>query len=226
MEKNVSEQMIIKMLNAASKEKSCRLMIENRLKYLIAEWLKKFNKQTPAECIKKFPHSVLECSSEADFFKQYMKDIFSVIVTSCSLETSVEFCQSLNVTFAQSLKSCFIDILPWLITHRTVNQAAMEIFTNALGAAVNNSLRKDLMANASRVVLTITDKLHDAEDFEAIFKIKMNSTKKDTFELNVGEWRNCLVQFLRIAKSCEDKIDEKLDEFFILKVPTELVKVF
>lgn len=190
-EKGVDAKNVKKILKIFTKDKgNNETIVEKNLDYLLISWW------NIKESFAQFPWDVTYCSTENDFYNDFMHMLLPVLIQTENLNQALILCNQQEFRFERELERSFPKIIAWLLSKVTKNSDTT--LKNILRNLESNqkefrSVRRfiDLLhENLDRVIISLIESLHD-ETFLNLPNVKFPVTK--FIRLVANDVDNCLL---------------------------------
>ncbi|XP_076632451.1 serine/threonine-protein kinase tefu isoform X1 [Colletes latitarsis] len=216
IDQNVEIELIPKSLNTIVDKISYEILIEENLSFLITYWFDSSYSSRP------FPWKITPCNSEIEFYKIHARKFAFIKFQKFEISSISSFCNYVSLPLEQMIENIFPEILIWLLHNIQENGAQKKLANKMFRKLISNEdefLRMKKFSNLFNekfedILMYLVHRLHDEDNFEAIFNLKTSFVMSDPPHLKKSEVHDCLeymkrnffeqetsVQFV-LAKSC------------------------
>ncbi|OXU25092.1 hypothetical protein TSAR_000011 [Trichomalopsis sarcophagae] len=181
----------LQIINASNPSTKC--IVEENLNYILTAWCR-------VASFGKFPHGLLNCSTEMDFYDRYARAIFPVLLREGKMQEAKSFCERLGVTFEQIFKTCSANILPWALSDEAAK--TLEQMQNNQGNFEGiGKLGSIIKENLQHIIVQLVQRLHDLRHFYKVFDSTIDLPESDPPHFKAEVIDACFDRLIRIINS-------------------------
>ncbi|KAF3429996.1 hypothetical protein E2986_08147 [Frieseomelitta varia] len=172
IDKKVESQIISRSIDIMSNQMNYLDIMDENLSYLMTYW---FNSKYSLHL---FPWNLTRCKSEEQFYKTHSNIIALIKFQNLEISNVVSFCNSINLSFEETIENIFPQILSWLLycisgnNENVSEELACKVFKKLISNE-NEFARTKKFSNLFRdkfekILIFLIERLHDEDYLEEI----------------------------------------------------------